>query len=134
LESQIVSAVTGNELDEGGLNRIGERVFNLWRAINVRDGHKGRESDRLPEMVYTVPLDYDMTNPQCLMPGKDGEVICRKGEVVDREQFEKMKDEYYQLRQWDVTTGLQTKSQLDDLGLKEVARELEKKGLLAPVK
>jgi aldehyde:ferredoxin oxidoreductase len=54
--------------------------------------------------------------------------------VVDREQFEKMKDEYYQLRQWDVTTGLQTKSQLDDLGLKEVARELEKKGLLAPVK
>lgn len=134
LESKIVSAVTGKELDEDGLNRIGERVFNLWRAINVRDGHKGRESDRLPEMVFAVPLDYDMTNPQCLVPGKDGEVICRKGEVVDREQFEKMKGEYYQLRQWDVTTGLQIKSQLDDLGLKEVAQELEKKGLLAPVK
>jgi aldehyde:ferredoxin oxidoreductase len=133
LESKIVSAVTGNELDEEGLNRIGERVFNLWRAINVRDGHKGREYDRISEQAYTVPLDYDMPNAQCLLPGKDGEVISRKGEVVDREQFEKMKDEYYQLRQWDVATGLQTKSQLDDLGLKEVAQELQKKGLLAPV-
>jgi aldehyde:ferredoxin oxidoreductase len=75
-----------------------------------------------------------MPNAQCLLPGKDGEVISRQGEVVDREQFEKMKDEYYQLRQWDVATGLQTKSQLDDLGLKEVAQELHKKGLLAPVK
>jgi len=133
LESKIVSAVTGNELDEEGLNRIGERVFNLQRAIHVREGHKGRESDRISEQAYTVPLEYDMPNPQCLLPGKDGEVICRKGAVVDREQFEKMKDEYYQLRQWDVATGFQTKSQLDDLGLKEVAQELQKRGLLAPV-
>ena len=41
LESQIVSAVTGRELDEEGLNRIGERVFNLQRAIHIREGHKG---------------------------------------------------------------------------------------------
>lgn len=133
LESKLVSAVTGNELDEEGLNGIGERVFNLQRAILVREGHKGRESDRIPEQAYTVPLEYEIQDPQCLMPGKDGEVICRKGAVVDREQFEKMKDEYYQLRQWDVATGFQTKSQLEALGLKDVAQELEKRGLLAPV-
>lgn len=132
LESKIVSAVTGNELDEEGLNGIGERIFNLQRAIHVREGHKGRESDRLPEQAYTVPLEYEIQDPQLLMPGKDGEVICVKGRVVDRQAFEKMKDEYYQLRQWDVATGLQTRVKLEDLGLKDVAQDLELRGLIAP--
>ena len=131
LESRIVSAVTGNELDEEGLNGIGERVFNLQRAILVREGHKGREFDRLPEQAYTVPLDYEIQDPQLLMPGKDGEVICRKGVVVDREAFERMKDEYYELGGWGVSTGLQTRAKLEDLGLHDVARDLEQRGLVA---
>ena len=40
-----------------------------------------------------------------------------------------MKDEYYQLRQWDVATGLQTRTKLEELGLKDVAEDLEKRGL-----
>jgi aldehyde:ferredoxin oxidoreductase len=98
LESKIVSAVTGRELDEESLNGIGERVFNLVRAIHVREGHKARDSDSIPEQAYTEPLEYEIQDPQLLMPGKDGEVICKKGAVVDREAFERMKDEYYQLR------------------------------------
>jgi aldehyde:ferredoxin oxidoreductase len=132
LESKILSAVSGREVDEEGLYRIGERVFNLQRAIYIRDGHKGRASDTLPEQAFTVPLDYDMTNAPCLLPGKDGEVICRKGEVLDRDGFEGMKDEYYQIRQWDVATGLQTRAQLESLDLKDVAQDLEQRGLLAP--
>jgi aldehyde:ferredoxin oxidoreductase len=42
-----------------------------------------------------------------------------------------MKDEYYQLRGWDVATGLQTKSKLEELGLDEVAKDLDQRGLMA---
>jgi len=131
IESQILSAVTGLALDEEELNGIGERVFNLLRAIAVREGHRGRDADHVPAHCYTVPLEYEMSNPECLVPGKDGAVISRKGMVVDGGEFEKMKDEYYQLRQWDVATGLQTRTKLEELGLKGVAADLDRRGLLA---
>jgi hypothetical protein len=41
-----------------------------------------------------------------------------------------MKDEYYQLRKWDVTTGLQTRATLEELGLADVARDLHSRQLL----
>ena len=131
LESKILSAVTGNEVDEEGLYKIGERVFNLHRAIFVREGHRAREAVAIPDSWYTVPLERDYYNPECLMPGKDGEVIRRKGAVIDREEFEKMKEEYYQLRGWDPATGLQTRATLEELGLREVAEDLERRGLIA---
>ena len=131
VESKLLSAVTGREVDEQGLYRIGERVFNLQRAILVREGHRGREDDVLPEPFYTKPLKFGTLNPECLAPGKNGEVISRKGAVVERERFEGMKDEYYPLRGWDVVTGLQTRTKLEELGLAEVADDLEKRKLLA---
>jgi hypothetical protein len=47
-----------------------------------------------------------------LAPGKDGKALSRKGMVVDRKQFEKMKNEFYRLRGWAVSTGLQTRQLL----------------------
>ena len=131
VESKLLSAVTGREVDEQGLYRTGERIFNLQRAILVREGHRGRESDKLPEPFYTKPLKFGTLNPECLAPGKDGEVISRKGTVVERERFEQMKDEYYQLRGWDVATGLQTRTKLEELGLDEVAKDLAQRKLMA---
>ncbi|MEE8174501.1 MAG: aldehyde ferredoxin oxidoreductase N-terminal domain-containing protein [Dehalococcoidia bacterium] len=131
LESKILSAVTGSEVDEQGLYAIGERVFNLQRAILVRDGRWGRDYDSLPDHCFTAPLEYDFVNRECLVPGKDGEIISRKGSVVDRAEFERMKDEYYQLRQWDVATGLQTRAKLEQLGLRDVAQDLEHRELIA---
>jgi len=131
LESRVLSAVIGNEVDEEQLYRIGERVFNLQRAILAREGRRGRDSDHVPHHCYTVPLEYEGSNPECLVPGKEGEVISRKGTVVEKERFERMKDEYYELRQWDVATGLQTRSKLEELGLEDIAQDLEQRGLLA---
>jgi aldehyde:ferredoxin oxidoreductase len=131
LESRILSAVLGKEISEEDLYDVGERVFNLQRAILVREGHRGREFDTLPDLFFTVPLDYDQANPECIVPGKDGEVTSRKGAVVDINKFERMKDEYYELRKWDVATGLQTRETMDRLALKEVAQELEQRGLIA---
>jgi aldehyde:ferredoxin oxidoreductase len=129
LESQLVSAVTGRDVDEGGLNQIGERVFNLNRAVLVREGHRGATDDRLPEHWYTTPLKFDLTNPDLLLPGKGNEAVSMKGRIVDKAQFEAMKREYYQLRRWDPATGLPTISTLKELGLEDIAAELKQKNL-----
>ncbi|MBA7476737.1 MAG: hypothetical protein GH156_02160 [Dehalococcoidia bacterium] len=131
LESQVCAAVTGRDIDERGLYKIGERVFNLQRAIHIREGHKGREDDSLEEFNFTVPLKGDFGNPGCIVPGKDGEILSRKGMVVEREKFEQMKDEFYQIRGWDAPTGFQKRAKLQELGLGGVAEKLAGEGLLA---
>ena len=130
IESQVFEAVTGIKTDEQALYRLGERVFNLQRAVLAREGHKGRESDTLVESDFTVPIKFAPDNPECILPGKGGEIVSRKGTVIDREQFEKMKSEYYELRGWDVATGFQRKAQLESIGLEDVAEELESRGLI----
>ena len=131
LESQVCAAVTGREMDEAGLYKVGERVFNMQRAILAREGHKGREHDSLEEFNYTVPLKGDFGNPNCMVPGEGGIPYSRKGMVVDRNEFEKMKGEYYEIRGWDVSTGLQKRAKMEELGLSEVAQKLADEGLLA---
>ena len=130
LDSQICAAVTGREVDERGLYQIGERILNLQRAILAREGHKGREYDSIDEFNFTTPTKGDFGNPDCIVPGKDGEVFSRKGMVVDREEFEKMKGEFYQIRGWDVSSGLQTRAKLEKLNLNAVAQRLEGERLL----
>ena len=131
VESKLLSAITGNEIDEDGLYRIGERIFNVQRAILAREGHRGRECDRISDYNYTKPLKFDLHNPELLSPGKGDEVVSKKGAVLDQERFEDVKDEYYSLREWDVSTGLQTRAKLEELGLKDMVEDLERRGLIA---
>ena len=131
LESKFFSAVTGRQVDEEGLYRIGEKVFNLQRAILAREGHEGRQGDKLPEFVFSTPMNIQFINPEMLVPGPEGRPASRKGMVLDRQEFERMKGEYYGLRGWDVSSGRQTRSLLENLGLGQVADELEGRGLLA---
>lgn len=130
MESKVLSAVIGREVDEEWLNRMGGRIFNLQRAILAREGHGGRESDRIPEPFYTVPSKGFFLNPELIAPGRGGEVISLKGAVVEREGFERMKDEYYGFRGWDVATGLQTRAKLEEMGLGDIADDLEQRGLI----
>jgi aldehyde:ferredoxin oxidoreductase len=129
IDSRMLSAVTGRDVDEEGLYLIGERVFNVQRAIHAREGHQGRRSDMLPDALFTTALKGNPMNPNVQAPGKDGEVTSRVGMVVDREGFERMKGDYYELRGWDVTSGLQTVKRLEELDLPEIAEELGGKGL-----
>ncbi len=130
LESRILNAVTDMEVDEAGLNCFGEKAFNLQRAILSREGHRGRSHDVLDEFNYSSPLRGDFGNPECLVPGKDGKPFARKGMVVERDEFERLKDEYYEIRGWDVATGLQTRSCLEKLGLADVADSLDQERLI----
>jgi aldehyde:ferredoxin oxidoreductase len=64
------------------------------------------------------------------MPGKDGKIISRKGAVFDRDQFNKMLGEFYDLRGWDRETGLQKKDKLEEMGLGDVAQDLAARDLV----
>jgi aldehyde:ferredoxin oxidoreductase len=130
VESRVLSAVTGMDIDKEGLYRIGEKVFNLQRAIHAREDHAGRDKDVLPEAFYSRPIQAAYFNPGCLVPGKDGEQLSRMGQVVDRVEFEKMKDEYYELRGWDVASGLQSKAKLEDLDMPDIAEDLAMRDLV----
>ena len=121
----------GKEIGEEGLYSIGERVFNLQRAILVREGHRGKEADIIPEFNYRIPLQHTEHNPECLLPGEGGKPITRKRAVVDKDKFESMRAEYYLLRGWNIDSGLQTFSKLRQLGLNDVAEDLAQRELLA---
>ncbi len=131
LESRLYSAITGKETDEAGLNQIGERIFNLQRAILLRQGWGGREGDRLLDYLHEEPLEHVFYNPDCLVPGKNGRVVSKKGNKVEREAFDKLKDEYYALRGWNAAGGLPTEAKLKELDLADVAADLKVRNLLA---
>jgi aldehyde:ferredoxin oxidoreductase len=130
MESRLFSAITGRETDEAGLNKIGERIFNLQRAIFLRQGWGGRQGDRLLDYLHDEPLEGVFFNPDCIVPGKNGKVVSRKGAKINRADFEILKSDYYELRGWDIESGLPTGKKLKDLGLTEVAADLKARGLL----
>jgi len=130
LGPEILSAVAGRELDHDEIEQLGKRIHAVQRADHIRDGHNGRQDDVLEEFHFTVGIKGDFLNDQCIVPGKNGEVYSRKGMTLDRKEFEKMKDEYYQIRGWDVASGLPTRKSLEDLDLKEIADTLDEEGKL----
>jgi aldehyde:ferredoxin oxidoreductase len=126
LESRIVAAITGRELDESQLFLLGERIFNLQRAILIRQGWRGRADDTLLPYLFNEPLRKVFYSADCLVPDKDARFVTRKDVVIARNEFEKMKGEYYVLRGWDEKTGLQKSAELKRLGLYDIADYLEK--------
>jgi aldehyde:ferredoxin oxidoreductase len=59
------------------------------------------------------------------VPGPKGKPISRQGEVVDRDEFEKMKSEYYGLRGWHIESGVPTREKLGELSLLDIADALD---------
>jgi aldehyde:ferredoxin oxidoreductase len=129
-EEQVYTAITGKEIDTSEFNRTGERIFNVQRAILLRQGWGGRKGDTILDYFFTEPFKKNelFFNAEGLMPGKDGETISKIGATVDREKFEQMKTEYYELRGWD-NDGYPTKAKLRELELDDVAEDLGKRGL-----
>ena len=136
LESRLLSAVTGMNIGEDEYYKIGERVFNLQRAIQTVEGRVGRKDDRPNEFYFTEPMMEEpgflgIFNPDFMLPGPGGELITRKGAVLERDKFEAMMDEYYAIRGWDVGSGLQKSALLEGLGLADCIARLRAKGALA---
>ncbi len=122
--AEVLKAVTGNVWTGGGLDRLGERLANLQRAVMIHDGRSGRDGDTLPDFCFDTPLENTFNNPELLVPGPQGRPVSRKGATLDRNDFEQLKTEYYRLRGWDAETGLPTEDKLKALGLADVPADL----------
>lgn len=105
--ARLMEAVTGLKYAPEEIQRVGERINNLARAFNVREGFT-REEDTLPERLMTEPL-------------KEG---TSKGHFISRDDLKQMLDEYYTDRGWDLDTGIPTREKLEELGLGYVADQL----------
>jgi len=120
LESRTFSAVTGIETDEAGLHQYGERIFNLQRHVLLREGRRPKVDDVPEEFNFVAPVETVFMNPDVIVPGPGEEVISRKGQILDREVFEEMRKEFYELRGWDSGSGLQKAETLERLGLSDL--------------
>ncbi len=100
---ELLNAATGRSLDADGALEVGERIFNLKRALNVRLGYTP-QGERLPRLLRQ-PLAEGGT----------------EGFVPDEALLLR---EYYQARDWQPTTGKPTRHKLEALGLPEVAADL----------
>jgi aldehyde:ferredoxin oxidoreductase len=107
--ADLMEAVTGIKLTADEVYKVGERLNNLARAFNVKAGFT-RDDDTLPERLMTEPL-------------KAG---ASKGQLISRDDLDKMLDEYYAARGWD-KAGVPTKAKLAELGLGYVADQLSPK-------
>lgn len=130
LESRIFSAVTGQETDEAGLLRYGERIFNLQRMILLREGRRPKKDDVLEEFNYKDPVQSVFMNQEVLVPGPGDEVLSRKGLTLSPDEFERMRTEFYEIRGWDPETGLQKLETLKRLELDDLAGGLVQSGLV----
>jgi aldehyde:ferredoxin oxidoreductase len=119
LEAKIFSAVTGIADDE--LDRYAERIFNLQRAILVREGWRAPESDSISEYNFTEPFETDPIGRKLIIPGPGEEIISTVGNILDPERFKSVLKEYYRLRGWDPETGVPYAETLAALGLEDLA-------------
>jgi aldehyde:ferredoxin oxidoreductase len=118
LEAKLFTAVTGVAGEE--VDRCGERISNLQRAILVREGRNVPEDDFPPEYNFTEPLEAIPHFPAMVVPGPDDEIVDIKGKVLDRDKFTSMLQEYYRLRGWDEETGMPQNETLVALGLDDL--------------
>ena len=131
LESRIFTAVTGIETDEEGLLEYGDRIFNLQRAILLREGWKPLIDDYPQEYNFTDPVEFSAINPKMIVPGPGEEPASFRGNVLDRQKYEDMRKEYYILRGWDHVTGLQKRKTLLELNMSDLADDLATQGRLS---
>jgi len=98
---------TGRDINSGELLRIGERIFNLERCFNIREGIR-RKDDSTPQRF-------------CLVPAF-GPFSQDSGRATSKEELNAMLDEYYEARGWEKETGIPSERKLRELGLGSVVK------------
>lgn len=91
---------------EDHLMYVGEKVYNLERCFNVREGFS-RKDDTLPRRFLTEPLKGGV---------RDGEIVRKPDAIIEQ---------YYDVRGWD-RNGIPSKETLARLGLEELDRDIDK--------
>lgn len=105
---KMLSAVTGMSWGQKELVHMGERVYNLEKAFNLRAGFTEKD-DWLPKRLYTVPISAGPA----------------KGRKLDEGEYGKMLQEYYSLRGWNAM-GHPSPEKAKNLGLEFITDDLKK--------
>ena len=113
--TELVNAGMGLKLTSEDLMEHYARIGrNLEKAFNALHTDLGRSDDLPPRRFLEEAV-------------KSGPY---KGFKADESQYNKMLDEYYELWGWDKSSGLQTRRELEKLGLGDVAYRLAQRGKL----
>jgi aldehyde:ferredoxin oxidoreductase len=104
--ARLLRAVTNVPFTARELISIGERIYNLERTFNTREGF-GRREDSLPRRLLETPL----------AEGHSKNVTVA---------LDPMLDEYYKLRGW-TSNGAPTVSTLSELRLHEASKQIAEK-------
>jgi len=108
--AKLYTLVTGWETTPEEMRLKGERINNLARVINVREG-LGRKDDTLPWKVMNVPIPDEGPS---------------KGAYVTQEELDLMLDDYYEVRGW-TRDGIPTPEKLKALGMDDLIPIVEAK-------
>jgi aldehyde:ferredoxin oxidoreductase len=108
--AKLYSLVTGFEMTPEELKRTGERINNLARLFNIREG-LGREDDTLPYKVMHDPIPDEGPS---------------KGAMVTQEELDLLLDDYYEARGW-TKEGLPTEAKLKELGMDDLIQLAKEK-------
>jgi aldehyde:ferredoxin oxidoreductase len=98
--ADLVNAAAGTDFTAEQIERIGERLNNLARLFNIREGFTRRD-DTFPKRLMTETI-------------KEG---ASKGQLISQADLDAMLDEYYEARGWD-KGGNPGKAKLKELGIK----------------
>ncbi|MBU2535648.1 MAG: hypothetical protein KKD83_05740 [Chloroflexi bacterium] len=112
--TELVNSAMGIDLTEEEFMLIGRRGINLEKAFNTIHTDFNRKDDYPPRRYMEEPI-------------KSGP---RAGYKCDNEEWDKMLDRFYELHDWDRKTGWQTRRCLVELGMEDVADQLQKAGRL----
>ena len=105
--ARLYSAAVGDEVGARELIARGERIGNLAKVINVRDGFS-RADDQPPDVWFTP-----MNAPEGTIEMED----YFQTKMLSRDDLNRMLDDYYDERGWDISTGQPTKQRLREIGL-----------------
>jgi len=109
--AEILTATTGIQYTGTSLLQAGERIYNTEKAFNTRFGLGRRSLDTVPRrFMEDIPPKEPRNTEDAL---------------VTPEKLNLLLDEYYELRGWDVESGLIKRQKLEELGLKDIADELQ---------
>ncbi|OIN94943.1 MAG: hypothetical protein AUJ48_04175, partial [Deltaproteobacteria bacterium CG1_02_45_11] len=116
-------AATGWDVSDEDMLKVGERVMNLERAINAVIGFS-RKDDKFPEMWFKSIEAVEDPNIKKTLTD------YYHTKELTPEDVEKMYDDFYTGRGWDVATGIPTRDKLVEVGLDDMAARLAKEGLI----
>ncbi|MDH7564263.1 MAG: aldehyde ferredoxin oxidoreductase family protein [Candidatus Bathyarchaeota archaeon] len=108
--AKLYSLVTGYEMTPEELRQAGERINNVARLFNIREGLT-RKDDTLPWKVMHEPIPDEGPS---------------KGAMVTQEELDLLLDDYYESRGW-TREGVPTLEKLKELGMEELAGIVEGK-------